>query len=661
MFWLTQTQRSAQDLRALIPNGNYNASSINLDQGWGQDCSILQLDERDDHAHMAPWKRRIYYTVPFLAIASIGTYWAYFVLRILFVISAQRKNGQSFPMAWVFIGVEVAVAIPIMLHSFWTLFGIKKRNRPQFRLQGEDLPTVDVLITCCKEEVDLIVDTTRAACEVDYPQDRFRVVVLDDGGDDVLRLALQALQKEYPNLVYRSREKIPGVPHHFKAGNLNYGLDEVHSMAGGASQFVAALDADMIPEPHWLRAILPHLLIDEKMALACPPQLFYNVPPGDPLAQSLDFFVHVSEPVKDALGVAWCTGSGYVCRRAALDQIGCFPLGSLAEDVATSTLMLGKGWKTAYIHEPLQFGTVPDSFSSHLKQRTRWAIGTVDTTFKLNFSLWGKDVAKMGFFQRFCGFVYGVSALFNIFLALSVYALPIVLISGKPLIAYANNEQLRWLIRACFIALITNRIFEFVLTLPSGYAVGQRGARAHLWMAPYIANSVFRSFFLPTWLGGKLASFKPTGSLKSDINERDPSTRAPLFRRFFTIVFNYLAWYHIAFVYFTLSAVTLSTCRCIAEQRTTNDRGMCLLTHAFWPPISWIMVISAFWIPISYAINPPDCPPREDLLVREKNGVAHPSEKAKKTGWSGQTAIFELEYTLTSLFTCFVFALAFLY
>jgi cellulose synthase/poly-beta-1,6-N-acetylglucosamine synthase-like glycosyltransferase len=128
----------------------------------------------------------------------------------------------------------------------------------------------------------------------------------------------------------------------------------------------------MIPERHWLRAIMPHMLNDEKMALACPPQLFYNVPKEDPLCQSLDFFVHVLEGIKDALGVAWCTGSGYILRREALEDIGMFPLGSLAEDVATSTLMLGKGWKTAFIHEPLQFGTVPDSFGSHLKQRTRW-------------------------------------------------------------------------------------------------------------------------------------------------------------------------------------------------------------------------------------------------------------------------------------------------
>jgi len=101
-------------------------------------------------------------------------------------------------------------------------------------------------------------------------------------------------------------------------------------------------------------------------------KLFYNVPKEDPLCQSLDTFVHISEPIKDSMGVAWCTGSGYVLRRAALQSIGNFPVGSLAEDVCTSSMLLGSGWNTAFVHEPLQYGTVPDSLTSHLKQRTRW-------------------------------------------------------------------------------------------------------------------------------------------------------------------------------------------------------------------------------------------------------------------------------------------------
>ncbi|KAF1990738.1 glycosyltransferase family 2 protein [Aulographum hederae CBS 113979] len=650
--------RSQEQLKSLVPD----APSAYFDRDWVKEGSIAKLHSRDDHEHMPNWKRYLYYSVPFLAVATLGTYWLYFTLRILFVMSAQRLNKSTFPMAWVFIGIEISVAIPTFLQLFWSIFVLKKRKREKLRLVGNDVPTVDVFITCCGEETDLVIDTVLATCDLDYPVDRFRIIVLDDARSEELQNAIIRVQESHHNLYYRAREKFPGVPHHFKAGNLNFGLDEVHNMPGGASQFVAALDADMIPEQHWLRAIMPHLLNDSKLAMACPPQLFYNIPDSDPLCQSLDFFVHVSEPIKDALGVAWCTGSGYVTRRDALDEIGHFPQGSLAEDVATSTLLLGRGWKTAYIHEPLQFGTVPDSYGSHLKQRTRWAIGTVDTSLKLNFCLWGEAVRKLTFFQRLSSFIYAVLSFYNIFLTLSLFAMPVVLISGKPLVAYATDNQLRWLIRACFASLFVNRICEIALFLPSGYSTGQRGARAQLWMSPYIALTIIRSFFLPTWLGGQTQAFKPSGSLQSKLNERDAATRAPLFRRLWTIVVNYLAGYHIAYVYFCLTAVTLSTIRCIIDQWTIRDQLMCLLTHAYWPPLSWILVVSAFWIPITYAVDPPSMRPREDLLERNvKTGVAHPRKDVKKRGFKMQTALFEAEYTFTTVFTAVVFAAAFWY
>ena len=338
---------------------------------------------------MKPWKRYIYFSSCVLSVAALATYGLYFGLRVHFTLRAQHAYHRVFPAAWIFIAVEVGIAIPIMFHSLWSVYVVKPRKRKKLRLRGDVVPTVDVLITCCGEDVDLILNTTRAACSIDYPADAFRVMVLDDGRSRSLKRAVHALRGRYPNLYYRSRPKIPGVPHHFKAGNLNYGLEQTMALKGGRAEFVAALDADMIPEPHWLRAILPHILSDKQCALACPPQvsspcrhfiifytnpskLFYNTPPDDPLYQSLDFFVHVSEPIKDACGVAWCTGSGYVVRRSALDEIGQIPTGSVAEDVLTSTLLLGLGWKTIYVHEPLQYGTVPDSYGSHIKQRTRW-------------------------------------------------------------------------------------------------------------------------------------------------------------------------------------------------------------------------------------------------------------------------------------------------
>lgn len=61
---------------------------------------------------------------------------------------------------------------------------------------------------------------------------------------------------------------------------------------------------------------------------------------------------------------------------------------------------------------------------------------------------------------------------------------PIVLVSGFRLVAYADNEQLRWLIRLAFFSLIMNRFNEWVAFVPVGYRFAWRGNLNTLWMAP---------------------------------------------------------------------------------------------------------------------------------------------------------------------------------
>ncbi|KAJ6135227.1 hypothetical protein N7512_000387 [Penicillium capsulatum] len=621
---LYENSQSHQSLAALVPS----PTSPGFTRDWYKSGSIARLHDRDDAEIWKGWKRWFFTLTPFLTFANMMLYLFYLGLRIYCIVMAQNEAQYNFAGAWVFVAIELAVAIPGLLHNCWTMMALKKRGRPMLRLTGNDVPTVDVFITCCGEEDEVVLDTVRGACDQDYPTDRFRVIVLDDAKSASLEEAVNQLSVTHSNLYYMAREKIPGKPHHFKAGNLNYGVEQVTMLPGGAGQFLAALDADMIPEQEWLRAILPHLLVDPKMALACPPQLFYNTPASDPLAQSLDFFVHVIEPIKDALNVAWCTGSGYIVRREALEDIGNFPLGSLAEDVATSTMMLGKGWKTAYVHEPLQFGTVPEDYGSHLKQRTRWAVGTVETAFKLKFCLFGDSVRKMTLAQRFSGCLYATLSMYTILVTASLFAIPIILLWGKQLVAYANQDQLHWLIWACFASTLVNRLCEFALFIPAGYHTGQRGSRYQLWMSPYIALCIVRSFLLPKWLGGQTQAFKPTGSLSSALNERDPKTRKNMFVRLRVILFNFMAFFHFAFVYVTLIAVVVSSYRCFSVE--SGFKGVVA--------------------------------DREELLTRDmKTGVAHPTTKSKKIAFGGQAAWFELEYTLAFVATILIFVYSFFF
>jgi hypothetical protein len=293
-FGLTQLMIffSVQDLNA-------PASSEKVEESAKSVCLVERVHGKDDIDHMPGWKRRVNRLTPFFSMMAVGAYWFYFAFRIRFTIDAQYAANKVFVMAWIFIAVEMGVAcklhfksmhhmrlaltihaiVPMLLHQFWQCFLIKGRNREKLRVVGDITPTVDVFVTCCGEDIDLILDTTRAAAAVGWPPDRFRVLVLDDGGSDELRTSIEALAEIYPNVYYTARAKVKGVPHHFKAGNLNHGLKVVHSLPGGAGMFIAALDADMIPEAEWLRAIMAHLVIDPELALACPPQVCSSTTP----------------------------------------------------------------------------------------------------------------------------------------------------------------------------------------------------------------------------------------------------------------------------------------------------------------------------------------------------------------------------------------------
>ncbi|KAH6662095.1 nucleotide-diphospho-sugar transferase [Halenospora varia] len=622
--------------------------------------TIETIATHDDVEFLPPWKRNLYRLSPIFTFLAVAAYFTYYAYRIHCTVYAQRAYHKIYVMAWLFIAAEGCVACPALLHQLYQMLSIRGRSRPKLRIRGEDVPTVDVFITCCGEDVDIVLDTTRAACAVDYPQERFRVVILDDGKDAELEKACNNLSIEYPNLFYHARIKIKGVPHHFKAGNLTGGTDFVTKLDGGEGEYIAALDADMIPEPDWLRAIIAHMVIDPKMALVCPPQLFYNVPDNDPLVQSLDTFVHVMEPTKDANGVAWCTGSGYAIRRSALESIGGWPVGSLAEDTFTSSLLLGSGWKTAFCHEGLQYGTVPDTFTGHLKQRTRWTLGTLQTALKLKFCLFGDLVKGMSFFARLSAFVFAIDAFFKIFLLIALLTIPIVLISGGQLVAYSDNNQLRWQIRLCFASLILTRLNEWITYLPSGYRLAQRDTGAQMWMAPFHAMTIVRSFILPSWLGGKAMAFSSSGSIKSELNERDPKLRAPLFTRLKVTLWDCNVYLHLLYIIFVVTAVTYSTVIGITKSDGIHSLLIYLLTHAFWPPMLWLLCVTACAEPIKYAIWPPTMPDREELLERDvKTGIARPKESWKKTRYGKLTFWHETQYSGVTIFTSVVFFGAF--
>ncbi|KAL4944049.1 hypothetical protein BDV06DRAFT_220626 [Aspergillus oleicola] len=119
-------------------------------------------------------------------------------------------------------------------------------HRKHLRLTKEDnstnLPLVDVLVPYCGESVDIILNTLRAACRIDYPSDRFRVLALDDGQSDHLRKAVTEMRKTWVNIHYHTRGDTNRKAFN-KAGNLNYALYITQGVMSQRPEYIAVLDS----------------------------------------------------------------------------------------------------------------------------------------------------------------------------------------------------------------------------------------------------------------------------------------------------------------------------------------------------------------------------------------------------------------------------------
>ena len=184
---------------------------------------------------------------------------------------------------WVYLAAEFCLSfqeLVLALNLILIQFAVQETpSRPSYRLRGDSAPTIDVFVTCCGEPIDIIADTLASVETQDYPSQRLRIFILDDGRSEQLHDAIarwneRSAKRHGPQVRYLSRQLQPGAKSYFKAGNLRFGIAETKRLGG--SEFMASLDADMIPEPDWLQKLIPHLILDDGLAMVCPPQVLSN-------------------------------------------------------------------------------------------------------------------------------------------------------------------------------------------------------------------------------------------------------------------------------------------------------------------------------------------------------------------------------------------------
>ncbi len=288
---------------------------------------------------------------------------------------------------------------------------------------------VDVFITTYNEDLSILKQTIIGCINIRYPH---KTYVLDDGNREEVKKLCEKLGVGY---ISRTNNV------HAKAGNLNNALKHTDG------DFIAIFDADHVPQPDFLDKTLGYFK-DEKVAFVQTPQEFYNVDSfqhinvGGKLWHEQSLFYRIIQWGKDRVNSAFLCGTCAVLRRKALEDIGGFATGTVAEDLHTSLKLHMRGWKSVYHPEPLAYGISPNGAHPYKVQRERWGMGAMQVLMK------EKPFFKKGltFYQKL-SYLASIIVYFDGFKKLIYYISPIlVLLFGiYPIEAYASEFLPRYI------------------------------------------------------------------------------------------------------------------------------------------------------------------------------------------------------------------------
>lgn len=327
-----------------------------------------------------PSRVMVHAWVQWLVVAGLSL----IVLRYLWwritvtVLPADDPSAQSIFVWAIFViemlaWVDTAILLLMMLRRTDRCAEASAHEARLRLMVPATLPTVDVFIATYNEPLSVLEKTMVGAAGLDWPAEKLRVWVLDDGRRDWLRD-----YAESRGMGYLRRDNNA----HAKAGNINAALKRTDG------DFVLVLDADFVPQQWFLYRTIG-FFADLKIGIVQTPHHFFN---HDPMQSALDLrrslpdeqrlFFDVIMPSRDGWDCAFCCGSNGVIRRAALDKAGGgLPTSSITEDILLTMVLLRHGYITRFLGERLAVGLAPESLGAYFVQRARWARGAIQSLY----------------------------------------------------------------------------------------------------------------------------------------------------------------------------------------------------------------------------------------------------------------------------------------
>jgi len=262
--------------------------------------------------------------------------------------------------------------------NFYYLAFLSSTRKQNNRLVDMGEPTITIQLPIYNEKyvAERLVD---AVCELDYPKEKMKIMVLDDSDDSTTTLLHQQIQK-YQKIGFQIEHVRRGTRNGYKAGALKYAMKTTDS------KFVAIFDADFIPPKWFLRKAIPHFANSKTGLIQCRwGHLNENYSAlTQAQALNLDFHFLVEQKAKSNSSLFMnFNGTAGIWRKECIDDAGGWHTSTLVEDLDLSYRAQMKGWSCLFLPDIVVDAELPVQMNGAKRQQFRWAKGSIQCAVKL--------------------------------------------------------------------------------------------------------------------------------------------------------------------------------------------------------------------------------------------------------------------------------------
>ena len=286
---------------------------------------------------------------------------------------------------------------------------------------ADALPPVTTQIPLYNE-ANVAERVIRAVAAIDYPAAKHEIQILDDSTDKTREIVDQVaalLRQEGKDISVFRRKNRQG----YKAGALAAGMKVCKG------EFIAIFDSDFVPNPDYLRQMLPPLLADNKLAFVQARWGHLNTKHSVlTQAQSIGidghFMIEQSARAFNGFFMNF-NGTAGVWRKTAIYDAGGWQADTLTEDMDLSYRCQLVGWRANFLVDVVVPAELPETYTAFKSQQFRWAKGSIQTAMKLYPRVLRSKASVMAKIQAFLHLTH--YCIHPIMALLSILTLPVLL------------------------------------------------------------------------------------------------------------------------------------------------------------------------------------------------------------------------------------------